>query len=90
MEHVTAQQVVDMLNAMVKKDRLAFTHLVDLRVDCGALHIARPELPVCMSFYGRPLIGLLEILNMLFKDIYVVKSDGKVKCFKYCPPEDKQ
>ena len=87
MNEITGQAVVDKLNAMVKKDPLAFTHLVDLRVDCGALHIARPELPVCISFYGRPLIGLLEVLNMFFEHIVVVKADGKVRCFKYCPPE---
>ena len=81
---LTANQVVTRLNKLVVKDPKAFTHLVDLRVDCGPLYIAKPKTPVKISFYGRPLIGLLEVLNMLFDNIAVVKSDGIVTQFKCC------
>ena len=82
MKKLTVKQVVNRLNQLIKHNPLAFAQLVDLRVDCGPLHIAEPKLPIHVSFYGRPLLGLVELLGILYEPIEVVRDGVRVVRFR--------
>lgn len=88
MPQLSMPQAVKKLNKMLAQDRLALTHLVDLRVDCGALKIFNPAMAVHMSFYDRPLMGIVELLNALFDGKQLVACTAGInglKCFKLVP-----
>ena len=84
MTRLSLVQIVNKLNGYLRLDPLAMGHLADLRIDCGPLHIARPRIKVHESFYGRPLMGFIELFNTLFDDdqqIVAVKVSGKLRKF---------
>lgn len=87
------EQVVEKLNEFLHHDPLAVGHLVDLRVDCGPLYIAQPKTHVHASFYGRPLMGIVEMLNTLFageRHIVAIKTNDKLRRFYLLPADDSQ
>ena len=84
MARLSIGQAAEKLNKYLEQDPLAFSHLVELRVDCGPLFIANPGLNVHMSFYGRPLMGIVELLNVLFdssQSLEAVRAGGRVRQF---------
>lgn len=81
-------QIANRLNAFLTQDPVAFNHLVELRVDCGPLYAINPRIDTHKSFYDRPLMGTIELLNSLFDDdqsIATVRSSGQVKRFTLQP-----
>lgn len=68
MKKLSMTQVHDKLNQFLAADPLAITHLTNLKVDCGPLQMSQPGIVSEMSYYDRPLMGLVEVLNSIYDD----------------------
>jgi len=64
---LTICDVLQRLNQLVEQDPEAITKLAALRVDCGRIKRTNPEMLSHRSFYERPLLGFVELLNLLFE-----------------------
>lgn len=68
MKKLSIMQVHDKLNQFLAADPLAITHLANLKVDCGPLQMSQSGIVSEMSYYDRPLMGLVEVLNSIYDD----------------------
>ena len=64
---VTANQIAETLNMLLETDPIAIYRLANLRVACHALKYSRPELTYHVSDLDFPVMGLIELLNIVLQ-----------------------
>jgi hypothetical protein len=67
-KRLTTDNVVDTLNMLFETDPLAMHQLVNLRVACHTLKYKRPDLAYHTSELEFPVMGVLELLNVVLRE----------------------